>query len=259
MAGTEPAGAGHDGAPATVVLVHGAWHGAWCWERVVDGLRARGTDARAVDLPGHGEDAGPAGDLHADAARVRQMIDAVAGPVLLVGHSYGGAVITEAGEHPAVAHLVYLCAIAPDAGETCTTAVTGIAGGAGIVDDGRPNLASGILPGTDGTMTVEPSVAAACLYNDCDPESTAWAVARLGPQPIVTLQQDPHAVAWRTRPSTYVVCTEDLAIPPELQRVLAQRCTETVEWNAGHSPFLSQPHVVTELLDDLARRAGPGA
>src|SRR4249920_292329 len=98
--------------PASVVLVHGAWHGAWCWEPVVDGLCARGIDVVAVDLPGHGEDRGTLTDLHGDAARVREVLDQLEAPVVLVGHSYGGAVITEAGVHPNVHQLVYVAAFA---------------------------------------------------------------------------------------------------------------------------------------------------
>jgi pimeloyl-ACP methyl ester carboxylesterase len=236
-----------------VVLVHGAWHGGWCWERVVDRLSAAGVGAVAVDLPGHGRDPGPPGDLHHDAARVRDVLDGVDGPVVLVGHSYGGAVITEAGCHPAVGHLVYLCALALDGDETCTSAAAVEATAAQISHEGRPNLGSGLIPDDQGAaVTLEPSVATACLYNDCDPDTVDWAVARLGPQPLVTLQQTPAAVAWRTKPSTYVVCADDMAIHPDLQRILAKRCSHSIEWDSGHSPFLSQPDQVAGTLRELA-------
>ena len=235
----------------TVVLVHGAWHGAWCWERVLAELGRRGVATLAVDLPGHGADRGPLGDLHDDAARVRAVLDEVAGPVVLVGHSYGGAVITEAGEHPGVAHLVYLCAFALDAGESCATAGVGEGGAARISHEGRPHLGAGFVRSPDGTVTLAPDVAGECLYNDCDAETVAWALARLGPQPIATLRQEPRAVSWRTRPSTYVVCADDLAIHPDLQRLLARRCTTSFEWQSGHSPFLSRPELVAGLLEEL--------
>ena len=237
---------------ATVVLVHGAWHGAWCWERVVEGLTGVGVPAVAVDLPGHGADPGALGDLHADAARVRQVLDEQDGPVVLVGHSYGGAVITEAGDHPGVGHLVYVCALALDSGETCISAAGEEAAAATISHAGRPDLAAGFVPATDGTVTVDPSVAAAALYNDCDVDTVTWALARLGPQPLVTLQQTPSAVAWRTRPSTYAVCGDDMAIRPDLQRLMAKRCSTAVEWDTDHSPFLSRPELVVDLLADLA-------
>lgn len=239
--------------PATVVLVHGAWHGAWCWEPVVQGLTAAGVPAVAVDLPGHGADAGPLGDLHADAARVTEELDQVDGPVVLVGHSYGGAVITAAGSHSAVERLVYLAALALDDGETCVSAAADEAAAAAISHAGRPNLAGGFVPGEDGSITLDAAVATAALYNQCDEETVAWAIARLGPHPLGAFQQAPASVAWRTHPSTYVVCSNDLAIHPDLQRLMAKRCTTTVEWESDHSPFLSHPELVIDLLVDHAR------
>jgi pimeloyl-ACP methyl ester carboxylesterase len=241
-----------DAGPAAVILVHGAWHGAWCWERVVDGLTAADVRVIAIDLPGHGADRGPLGDLHTDAARVRDVIDAVTQPVVLVGHSYGGAVITEAGDHPRVQRLVYLCALALDAGETCATVAADKAVAAAIDHTGRPDLGAAFVPGEDGTFTVDRTIAAEALYNDCGAETATWALDRLGPQPLVTLQQVPNAVAWRSRPSTYVVCARDLAIHPDLQRIMAKRCTTSVEWDTGHSPFLSRPELVVDLLESLA-------
>ncbi len=226
---------------ATVVLVHGAWHGAWCWERVVDLLRSAGISVVPVDLPGHGADPGPLLDLHGDATRVREILDALEGPAVLVGHSYGGAVITEAGAHPAVAHLVYVCALALDTGETCVSAATGDPAVAGISHEGRPNLGDGLIVDDHGAVTLDPTVAESCLYNDCAPETVAWALDRLGPHPLAALQQSPVSIAWQSRPSTYVVCSKDMAIHPELQRILSKRCTARVEWDSGHSPFLSRP------------------
>jgi pimeloyl-ACP methyl ester carboxylesterase len=239
-------------ADPTVVLVHGAWHGAWCWEPILGRLHAAGVPALAVDLPGHGADRGPFGDLHGDADRVRQVLDAIDPPVLLVGHSYGGAVITEAGDHPAVAHLVYLCALTLDAGETCGSAAADEAAAAGITHTGRPDLADGIIAGEDGLVSLDPTVAAACLYNHCDAETVGWAVARLGPHPFVTLEEPPSRVAWRAKPSTYVVCADDLAVHPDLQRIMAKRCTNSVEWDSDHSPFLSHPDHLAPFLVSLA-------
>lgn len=244
----------------TVVLVHGAWHGAWCWERVVPGLAERGLEVIAVDLPGHGLGAddhdGTAAtftDLHGDAATVAEALDAVGGPALLVGHSYGGAVITEAGDHPAVEHLVFLAALALEGDESCADAAVGAATAAGIDGEGRPSLGDGLIVAPDQTVRLDPKVAARCLYNDCDEESVTWALARLGAHPLSNMQQTPARVAWRSTPSTYVVCAEDLAIHPDLQRLLAKRCGGTVEWPTGHSPFLSDPQRVVAFLAALAR------
>ncbi len=236
--------------PATAVLVHGAWHGAWCFDRVLPLLAEAGVPSVAIDLPGHGADTRPLTDLHGDAAHVRAVLDAIDGPVVLLGHSYGGAVITEAGTHPAVAHLVYLCALALDEGESCADAA--VVRAATLSHAGRPSLAAGIVTHPDGTATLRPDSAAACLYNDCDAATVAWAVARLGPQPMANMAQAPGEIAWRSRLSTYVVCSDDQAIHPGLQRILAERCATSIEWDTSHSPFASRPALVSALLQDLA-------
>jgi pimeloyl-ACP methyl ester carboxylesterase len=228
-----------------IVLVHGAWHGAWCWSRVLDLLAAEGVEVHAVDLPLTG--------LHDDADLVRERLDALDGPVLLVGHSYGGAVITEAGDHPSVARLLYLAAFPLDANESAGSAASADPATAQISTDGRPELRSGLIFDDAGLMSIDRDLAAAMFYNDCDAESTAWALDQLRPQALVSLQQQPATVAWRSRPSTYVVCADDRTVHPELQRILARRCTETVQWPTGHSPFLSQPARVAKLLTELAQ------
>lgn len=235
-----------------VILVHGAWHGAWAWDRVLPLLAAAGVEATAIDLPGHGDDSGPFGDLHADAARLSRELDGLGSNVVLVGHSYGGAVITEAGVHHAVEHLVYVASFVLDAGESCTTALAAEAEAAGIDHQGRPDLGGGFIEGPDGTVSLDPLVAAACFYNDCDRATADWALARLGPQPLASLRQAPNGVAWTATPSTYAVCADDLAVHPDLQRLLARRCTTSVEWPTGHCPFLSRPELVAELLIELA-------
>jgi pimeloyl-ACP methyl ester carboxylesterase len=100
--------------PRRVLLVHGAWHGAWCWERMLAPLRALGYEPEAIDLPGHGSSTEPLTDLHGDSDAVRVRLDAIGEPTLLVGHSYGGMVITDAGTHDAVAGLAYVAAYLPD-------------------------------------------------------------------------------------------------------------------------------------------------
>ncbi|HVB94905.1 MAG TPA: alpha/beta hydrolase [Acidimicrobiales bacterium] len=234
----------------TVVLVHGAWHGAWCFDRVMPLLEAAAVPAIAVDLPGHGKDAGPFTDLHGDAARVVSVLDGINGDVVLLGHSYGGAVVTEAGVHPAVKHVVYLCALALDEGESCASAL--LDESASLSQEGRPDIADGLLFHDDGTSTLTPSAAVACLYNDCDPDTVTWALANLGPHPMESFGQSPSAIAWRERPSTYVVCSEDMVVHPDLQVQLAKRCTQSYVWPTSHSPFASEPERVGSLLVGLA-------
>jgi pimeloyl-ACP methyl ester carboxylesterase len=152
---------------------------------------------------------------------------------------------------------VYLCAFAIDEEESCASAA-GDPRATAISHNGRPDLTAGFSMDADGRVTLDPKVAAACFYNDCDAESTTWATSRLSPQLLASLQQSPAAVAWRTTPSTYAVCTADLTVHPGLQRLLAQRCTTSVEWPTGHSPFLSRPDLVVELLVEVAGRGPSG-
>ena len=163
--------------------------------------------------------------------------------------------ITEAGVHPAVSHLVFLCALAIDADETCATAAAGDPGVAAISHAGRTGFGAALIVDDRGVATLDLALAAECFYNECDPDTVEWALARLGPESMSGLQQSPATVAWRTKPSTYVVCASDQGVHPDLQRLLARRCTTMLEWPADHSPFLSCPQKVADLLAD---RAGGG-
>jgi pimeloyl-ACP methyl ester carboxylesterase len=231
-----------------VLLVHGAWHGAWCWEPVVGALEERGVRAVAIDLPGHGDDDGSLTDLHGGAVRVREVLDGFDEPVVLVGHSYGGIVITEAGGHRAVTELVYIAAFNLDSGESAMSAAVAESEAGTIDHSGRPDVLAHIHGHEDGTSTIDPEGARVLFYNDCTPEVAARASSMLGRQPMETLSQAPRAVAWRSKPSTYAVCTIDNIVHPDLQRVLARRADSVVEWPTGHSPFLSRPDLVAELL-----------
>lgn len=234
---------------ATVVLVHGAWHSAWCWDPVLPLLDAAGVPALALDLPGHGDDVRPLTDLHGHGDAIRAALDTLDAPVVLVGHSYGGAAITDAGTHPSVQHLVYISAFCIDAHESVM--VNDLRGGAG--NDLEPAMRFG----ADNTVIVDPQGAIAAFYDDCDPAIAADAVVRLGPESLEGFAQTPRAVAWRQRPSSFALCTADRALTPALQRDLAARCDTVVEWPTSHSPFLSRPELVADLLSDLAHRVRP--
>ena len=240
----------------TIVLVHGAWHGAWCWDLVQAHLGSAGVDVVAVDLPGHGANHEPLADLHGDAATVRSTLDSLDGPTVLVGHSYGGAVITEAGAHDRVAHLVYIAAFNLAHGESVGDAAADEARAARIDHSGRPDLGATLTSHDGGvSTTVAAELAGPVFYNDCAPELAAWATARLGRQRMANFSDQPNAVAWQDRPSTYLICGDDNAVHPDLQRLLARRAATSIEWTTGHSPFLSQPLQLSELLHDIATRA----
>jgi pimeloyl-ACP methyl ester carboxylesterase len=234
---------------STVVLVHGAWHGAWCWEQVIPLLDDAGVRSAALDLPGHGDSTQPLSDLAGDAAALRAALDTLDDAVVCA-HSYGGCVASEgAAGHPAVRHLVFLAAFPLAVGEAATSAAPGAVG----PDESSSDLAAVLASHDDGTVTLEGNGIIGALYGDCDADAAAKAVARLGPQAWAELHGVATRAAWETIPSTYVVCTEDRAVAPALQRALARRCTRTIEWPTSHSPFLSRPDLVADLLIDLAQ------
>lgn len=236
-------------APATLVLVHGSWHGPWAWEQVVPLLAAQGVRALTPALPSMGRTRAERGDLHDDAAAVRAAIAEAGGPVVLVGHSYGGAVITEAAAgDPAVQRLVYVCALVPEEEETVFDVLT-------LIDELLVGPGTGLrINDDDFSHELEPGQEVAIMYHDCDPADAAAAIARLVPQNAVTGTQELRGIAWRERPTTYVVCTDDRTISPKLQRFFAERMgSDVVEWPTSHSPLLSQPQLVADLLVALAR------
>lgn len=243
------------GLPVSIVLVHGAWHGAWCWGPVVSALAEHDISALPIDLPGHGDDPGALTDLRGDAERVRHALDDCPEPVILVGHSYGGVVITEAGLHPNVSHLFYIASFNLDEGESAMSAAVADSEAGALDHSGRPDVLSYMHVADDGTSTVDDEGARILFYNDCSTEVADWALSRLGPHPIETLSQAPAAVAWRHQPSTYAICAKDNIVHPDLQRMLARRATTSVEWPTGHSPFLSRPDLVADLL--LSVRSSP--
>ena len=228
---------------ATVVLVHGAWHDASTWDRVTPLLDAAEVSWQALDLPCvHPLPMLP--QLADDVAAVTALIDDVVGPVVLVGHSYGGVVISAAGHHPQVHHLVYLAAFAPDEGETVLDLGIG---------DPPPLSVEAVRFDDDGTMSIEPAMAVATFYHDVEPAEADRRVSALRATTAAVFSDPPGPPAWRTVSSTAVVCTEDRAISVDRLEQMADRTGgDIVRWASSHSPFLSRPADVAALLTGLA-------
>jgi pimeloyl-ACP methyl ester carboxylesterase len=224
------------------MFVHGAWHGSWCWEPVRNILHTDGIATAAVDNPSV---TAPGSDLAADGDHLRSALDAVDGPVVLVGHSYGGAVISDAGAHPNVVRLVYLTAFALDAGESA--AQNNLSGGEDM------KLAEALVFDGD-TVTVAPGRVVEFFYHDCPPDLADAAVARLKPMSLAAMTGTSRAAAWREKPASYVVCTDDRAIPVALQRSCAARVDDAVEMSTSHSPFLSRPGDLAKILGGFVGR-----
>jgi pimeloyl-ACP methyl ester carboxylesterase len=226
--------------PSTVVLVHGAWGGSWCWERVMPLLEARGVTAVAVELPSVDADAADPPGLADDVTAVVRALDTGRGSFVVCGHSYGGFPVTVAAAGRSdVRHLVYVCAFMPDVGESLFTLTSGPAPWIQLLEDGRT------LPDLERVAAVG--------YADCDEQTRAAAVARLRPHVRAPFVEPVGGAAWREIPSTYIVCTEDRSLPVELQRDLfAPRAGFVVELASSHWPFLSQPERIADLLADRA-------
>ena len=237
-----------------ILLVHGAWHGAWCWTALQAELDSRGVASWAIDLPGHGISTEPLGDLATDADAVVAALEAIGGDgAVLVGHSYGGGVITEAATRALaksipIAHLVYLTAFAPNDGESVTGAFTNL--------PREDTPLNGVLQRhDDGTFSAGPADAVIdVFYGHCSAEQAAAALARLSRQAIASLVQPVTGTPRDQIASTYVVCTEDRAIHPNHQRIMAERCETVHELATDHSPFMSMPAETADILAGIAAR-----
>jgi pimeloyl-ACP methyl ester carboxylesterase len=238
---------------ARFVLVHGAFHGAWCWEPFVAELAGRGHAVSTFDLPGSGDDTTPPGEVTLDAYAAR-ICDALAEqpePPVLVGHSMGGVAITQAAARcpERIARLVYVAAFLPAGGQSLVD-LTKLPEGAG--DMVQANM---VVEGEPPLATMPAAAAREAFYGLCPPERAAWATERLRPQPLapfVTPVQSADGGA--TPPRAYVITARDRAIPTALQRRLVadNPDVDAVELDADHSPFLSRP---AELADALERFA----
>jgi pimeloyl-ACP methyl ester carboxylesterase len=233
---------------AHFVLIHGAWHGAWCWEGVAQDLRDRGHEAEAIDLPGHGQDTTPHDQVTLDAYvdRVAQAVGEDGEPVVLAAHSMGGIAITQAAErlHDRLAKLVYVTAFLPADGQSLAELAA--------LPQGAPDLVTpnAVIEPPDAILPED--AARAAFYHRCAPADADAAVARLDPQPLPPLATPVQTTAegWGSIERHYISCTDDQAIRLPLQRrmIEASPCATVTELDADHSPFLSAREGLTRAL-----------
>jgi pimeloyl-ACP methyl ester carboxylesterase len=225
-----------------LLLVHGAWHGPWCWEDLLPILSRHGWRAHTVDLPSGlapGSPApSPAPGLYDDAAAIAGKLAEIEEPAVVVAHSYGGAPATEAcAQVSNVAHLIYLAAFQLDVGESVRTSM-----------------------GTDPTLPIpdagySPPMHAADFYSDVSHDIAARATRRLRLQSDPSRAQPVRKAGWRTIGSSYVVCDDDKAIPPPRQLRFAARADAIHHLPTGHSPFYSAPVELADLVSEIVCNA----
>jgi pimeloyl-ACP methyl ester carboxylesterase len=220
-----------------IVLVHGAFVDGSGWQGVYDHLTADGYLVAVVQ--------NPTLSLAGDVAATRQILDGLSGPAVLVGHSYGGAVITEAGSHPNVAALAYIAAYAPDQGESLSTL---------IAEAPADAPAPPILPPKDGLLFLDRDKFAAAFAADVPEKLAAFMADSQVGFGVDALNEAVSEPAWRTKPSWYLVTTNDGMIPPPAQRAMSGRAKATVtETPANHAVYVSQPAVVAAVITQAAQ------
>jgi len=224
-------------AAVSVVLVHGGFVDGSGWEGVYKILKKDGYSVSVVQ--------NPTVTLEDDVAVTRRVIGAQKGPVILVGHSYGGAVITEAGNDPQVAGVVYITAFAPDKGESVST----------IIKDAPPGApVPPILPPQDGYLFLDKAKFPASFAADVDPKTAAFMADSQVPWGVGALGGLISEPAWRTKPSWYLVVSDDKMIPPPAQRLMSKRAGSTVvEVPGSHAIYVSNPSAVASLIEKAAK------
>jgi pimeloyl-ACP methyl ester carboxylesterase len=217
----------------SIVLVHGGFVDGSGWESVYQILRNHGHAVSVVQ--------NPTISLADDVAVTKRALDRQPDQAVLVGHSYGGVVITEAGNHPKVSALVYIAAFAPDRGESVNTLIADPPPGAPVPP---------ILPPQDGFLFLDKDKFAESFAADVKPDLAAFMADAQVPWGVDALAGAITEPAWRTKPSWYLISTEDRMIPPDAQRLMSQRAKATVsETAASHSVYISQPEAVATIID----------
>ncbi|HEV7717787.1 MAG TPA: alpha/beta hydrolase [Arsenicitalea sp.] len=220
----------------SVVLVHGGFVDGSGWEGVYQILTKDGFDVTIVQ--------NPTNSLAEDVAVTKRAIAAAPGRVILVGHSYGGVVVSEAGTDPKVAGVVYIAAFAPDAGESVSSLIANPPPGAPVPP---------ILPPVDGLLTLDKAKFAASFAADVRPELASFMANSQVPWGVTALEGKVTVPAWKATPSWYLVATDDKMIPPPAQRNMAHRAgATTVEVPGSHAIYVSKPEAVASLIEQAA-------
>ena len=224
----------------SVVLVHGGFVDGSGWEGVYKALTKDGYEVSIVQ--------NPTTSLADDVAATRRAIAAAEGDVILVGHSYGGAVITEAGTDPKVAGLVYITAFAPDQGESVAKLIANPPPGAPVPP---------ILPPQDGVLMLDRTKFAASFAADVEPGLADFMANAQVPWGLEALNGEVTTPAWKVKPSWYLVATDDKMIPVPAQRMMANRAgAKTADQSGSHAVYVSQPQAVAAIIEEAARGAG---
>src|SRR6266850_1121954 len=219
-----------------IVLVHGGFVDGSGWEGVYKILKNEGYDVSVVQ--------NPTITLADDVAATQRVLAAQDGPAILVGHSYGGAVITEAGNHTKVAGLVYITAFAPDKGESVATLIKDPPPGAPVPP---------ILPPQEGFLFLDKAKFPASFAGDVDTEKAAFMADSQVPWGVEALSGKISEPAWKAKPSWYLIVTEDKMIPPDAQRFMSKRAGSTVvEVKGSHAIYVSQPQAVADVIEQAA-------
>ena len=221
---------------AAVVLVHGGFVDGSGWEDVYKILKKDGYKVSIVQ--------NPTSSLSDDVAATKRVLATYDGPVILVGHSYGGAVITEAGNDPRVAGLVYIAAFAPDKGESVASLIKDPPAGAPVPP---------ILPPQDGYLLLDAEKFPASFAADVAPDKAAFMAASQVPWGLAALNGAITQPAWKTKPSWYLITTDDKMIPPPAQHFMSKRAGSTVvEVKGSHAIYVSKPQAVVALIEKAA-------
>ncbi len=220
-----------------VVLVHGGFVDGSGWEGVYKALKKEGYTVAIVQ--------NPTTSLADDVAVTKRTIAAQNGPVILVGHSYGGVVITDAGNDPKVAGLVYVAAFAPDKGESVSS----------LIKDPQPGApVPPILPPQDGYLFLDKAKFSAAFAADVSADAAAFMADSQVPWGVEALDGTISEPAWKKKPSWYLVSTEDKMIPPNAQRAMSKRAgSKVVEVKGSHAVYVSQPQAVASIIETAAK------